>query len=345
MVDGVWSEEPGKIKKEIENFYKKVFLEANNDRPTYVNSRVKTLTVEEANSLEVQFSENEIWEVVRDCESSKAPGPDGFNFRFIKKFWDVIKGDLIAAVLWFGENAVISKGCNASFVSLIPKVNDPLGLGDFRPISLIGCYYKIVSKILAERLKKVVGKLVGEVQNAFIGGRYILANETVAHMKKSKKNCLVFKVNFEKAYDCLNWNYLINLMKYMGFRDKWCRWIEACLSSASISILVNGSPTEEFFMSRGVRQGDPLSPFLFILPAEGLNGLMCEAVHKGIFNGVKVGRDEVCISLLQYADDTIFFGEWSRLNVGNLMSILKCFEELSGAWRHTSFRFSMPGHV
>lgn len=107
-----------------------------------------------------------------------------------------------------------------------------------------------------------MNKLVGEVQNAFIGGRYILdgvliGNETISFLKKAKRKCLVFKVDFEKAYDCLNWNFLIGILKSMGFENKWYKWIESCLKSASVSVLVNGSPTDEFCMSRGVRQGDP----------------------------------------------------------------------------------------
>ncbi|GKD02229.1 putative RNA-directed DNA polymerase, eukaryota, reverse transcriptase zinc-binding domain protein, partial [Tanacetum coccineum] len=110
---------------------------------------------------------------------------------------------------------------------------------------------------------------------------------------------------------------------------RWCKWIRACLESASISVLVNGSPTNEFLMERGVRQGGSLSPFLFILAAEGLNVMVKEAVNRNIFWGIKVGADDVTISHLQYADDTIFFGEWSRNNASKLMYILKCFEEVA----------------
>ncbi|GKC51628.1 reverse transcriptase domain, reverse transcriptase zinc-binding domain protein [Tanacetum coccineum] len=119
-------------------------------------------------------------------------------------------------------------------------------------------------------------------------------------------------------------------MKKMGFRDKWCKWVDSCLRSASMSILVNGSPSEEFRLKRGIRQGDPLSHFLFILAAEGLNALVSEAVEKGIFRGVAVGEDNVTVSHLQYADDTIFFEEWNKENAKSLMCILKCFEEDSG---------------
>ncbi|XP_071726751.1 uncharacterized protein [Rutidosis leptorrhynchoides] len=155
----------------------------------------------------------------------------------------------------------------------------------------------------------------------------LIANETLDYLKSKHLKSLIFKVDFEKAFDCLNWDFL---MEIMGFGDKWRKWIHSCLKSASISVLVNGSPTSEFNIERGVRQGDPLSPFLFILAAEGLNVLTKMAVRNNLFIGVEVGNNKIPISHLQYADDTIFFGEWGEGNLRNLMKILKCFELTSG---------------
>ncbi|GKB69914.1 putative RNA-directed DNA polymerase [Tanacetum coccineum] len=287
MVDGEWCEDPKKIKDETHRFYKLIFSKRDWLRPTFLNGRLPQLSAEDANLLEIPIEEKEIWEAVNSCGGDKAPGPDGFNFRFIKRFWEILKSELVNAVKWFWDTKEISRGCNSSFVALIPKSTDPIGLGEYRPISLIGCYYKIITKLLAERLKKVIGKLVGDVQNAFIGGRFILD-------------------------------------------DKWCTWIEACLKSSSMSVLVNCSPTAEFRLERGVRQGDPLSPFLFILAAEGLNAMVNDAVDKGVFKEIKVGTDNVVVSHLQYANDTIYFGEWDKENAKNLMCILKCFERVSG---------------
>ncbi|GJW16706.1 transposon TX1 [Tanacetum coccineum] len=224
-------------------------------------------------------------------------------------------------------------------------VANPIGLGDFRPISLIGCYYKSIVKLLAERVKRVVGTVVGDVHNAFIKGRYILdgiliANETVDYLKKSKEKGLIFKVDFEKAYDSLNWRFLQDIMKRMAFGEKWCNWVEYFLRFASMSILVSGSPTEEFCLERGVRQGDPLSPLLFILAAEGLNAIVNEAVEHGIFRGVKVGRNRVVVSHLQYADDTIFLENGTKrmqkrvddLELGEMARWMSCGvgDELEG---------------
>ncbi|XP_071714290.1 uncharacterized protein [Rutidosis leptorrhynchoides] len=298
IINGVWNDNPNDVKAEALRHFSNVFSEPNELRPSMEDLCFPVISSDEAASLECRFLEPEVLEAIN------------------------IVGE-------------ISRGCNASFVTLIPKKLDPSGLGNFRPISLIGSYYKIVAKILSNRLRKVLPSLVGVEQSAFLKGRFILdgvliANETVEYLKGKHKKGFFFKVDFEKAFDSLNWNFPLEVMKSMGFGIKWRKWILACLKSASISILVNGSPTNEFSLGRGVRQGDPLSPFLFILASEGLNILTKVALGKGLFKGIELGNDKVLISHLQYADDTMFFGEWSHLNACNLMNLLKCFELTSG---------------
>ncbi|XP_071713279.1 uncharacterized protein [Rutidosis leptorrhynchoides] len=299
-VNEIWIEEPNEIKTAVFGHFANIFECQNAERPSLEDLHYPSLTHDKANKLESPFTEDEIFEAVHDCGSSKAPGPDGFNMLFFKKFWKIIKSDLIAAIQWFWEKGEISRGCNASFITLVPKKVDPLGLGDYRPISLIRSFYKIIAKILSNRLIKVVPELVGSEQSAFIKGRFILdgaliANETLDFLKSSKQKGLIFKVDFEKASDYLNWDYLLDVMRCWG-----------------------------------VHQGDPLSPFLFILAAEGLNILAKAAVDKGLFKGVEVGKEKVIISHLQYADDTIFFGNWKSSDACNLINLLKCFELSSG---------------
>ena len=153
MVGGCWCKEPNVIKQEMVRYYKTLFTERLGIRPRFYCDRVVKISDEDAGMLEGEFGENEVWDAICGCSGDKAPGPDGFNFKFIKKFWEIIKYDLLIAVRWFWDTMEISRGCNASFITIIPKVTDPIGLGDFRPISLIGCYYKILAKILAERVK------------------------------------------------------------------------------------------------------------------------------------------------------------------------------------------------
>ncbi|GKC24663.1 RNA-directed DNA polymerase, eukaryota, reverse transcriptase zinc-binding domain protein, partial [Tanacetum coccineum] len=130
---------------------------------------------------------------------------------------------------------------------------------------------------------------------------------------------MVFKVDFEKAFDSLRWDFLDLVMEKLGFGLKWRSWIQGCLRNARSSILVNGSPTAEFEVFKGLRQGDPLSPFLFILAMEGLHAFTRKAEALGLIKGACIGRDNMSISQLMYADDVIFFGDWSRSNASNLI--------------------------
>ena len=128
-------------------------------------------------------------------------------------------------------------------------------------------------------------------------------------------------VDFEKAYDIVEWGFLLQSLERMGFGNKWIKWVEACIRSSKMSVLVNGAPTNEFGMQKGLRQGDPMAPFLFVIVAENLNLLMEEAIDKGLFEGIKVGREQIQISHLQFADDAIFFGAWSLHYLKNLINI------------------------
>ena len=335
LVDGAWTAEPHKVKEEAKAYFSQRFSEPDLHRPKLDGIHFQTINQQQNSLLVAPFAE----EVVRlggwDCRSDIRPGPDGLNFKFIKRFWQLIKPDILRFLDEFHVNSAFPRGCNASFLALIPKVADPQFLNDYRPISLIGCMYKIVAKLLAKRLKKVLPTIINETQSAFIEGRHLLqsvliANEVIDEAKRSTKSCCIFKVDFEKAYDSVSWDFLFYMLNRSGFNSKWISWMEGCLKSASISVLINGSPTSEFIPQRGLRQGDPLAPFLFNVVAEALNGLMRTAVEANLYKGFNIGDSEVSIRLLQYADDTIFFGEASMDNLKAIKAILRTFELVSG---------------
>jgi hypothetical protein len=167
----------------------------------------------------------------------------------------------------------------------------------------------------------VIRSIVSDSQSAFVKGRQILngilvANEVVDEARRCKKELLLFKVDFEKAYDSIDWSYLNEVMLKMGFPTLWRKWINECIGTATASVLVNGSPTDEFPMERGLRQGDPLSPFLFLLAAEGFHVLMQSFIVNNLFTGYNLGRHgPIAVSHLQFADDTLILGEKSWANI------------------------------
>ena len=184
--------------------------------------------------------------------------------------------DFCTAVEWFFDHASFPIGCNSSFIALIPKSLEPKVVGDFRPISLIGSVYKVITKILQSRLSLVIPDLISNVQMNFLPNRQILdgpfiINELLSRCHHKKHQAMVFKVDFAKAYDSIRWDYLEDVLCSFGFGLKWRSWIRGCLTSSMASILVNGSPTSEFQFHRGLKQGDPLAPYLVILVMESLH--------------------------------------------------------------------------
>jgi len=142
---------------------------------------------------------------------------------------------------------------------------------------------------------------------------------------------MLFKVDFEKAYDSVDWRYLDVVMNKMAFPVLWRKWIKECVTTATSSILVNGSPTEEFPLKRGLRQGDPLSPFLFLLAAEGLNVMMKAVVENNLYTGYAVGASNLeVVSHLQFADDSLLLGTKSWANIRALRAVLTLFADMSG---------------
>ena len=159
----------------------------------------------------------------------------------------------------------------------------------------------------------------------------LVANEIVDKACRSNEELILFKVDFEKAYDSIDFEYLDDVMKKMGFPTLWRKWINECIRTATASVLVNGSPTDEFSLGRELRQGDPLSSFLFLLAAEGFHVLMESLKVNDLFVGYKVGRRDVTVvSHLQFVDDTLILGVKSWANIRSMRAILLLFEALSG---------------
>ncbi|GJQ90434.1 RNA-directed DNA polymerase, eukaryota [Tanacetum coccineum] len=329
MVDGSWQENPNAVKREFYNHFRNRFDKPPDQRATIDMTFPNSLSPEQQSDLECDVTAQELKQAVWDCGLEKSPGPDGFSFGFYRQFWDTIEKDVFKAINHFFTNVDIPKGCNSSFIALIPKIPDANLVKDFRPISLIGSIYKIIAKILTNRLVKVIGDIVSDVQSAFIKGRQILdgpfiLNEVIQWCKRKKKHALIFKVDFEKAFDSVRWDFLDDILRKFGFGNKWCEWIQKCLVSSRGSILINGSPTEEFQFFKGLKQGDPLSPFLFILVMECLHISFQKVVDAGKFTGINLNQS-TNLSHMFYADDAVFVGQWNDRNINTIIYVLSCF--------------------
>nr|GEV11082.1 hypothetical protein [Tanacetum cinerariifolium] len=270
MVDGSWVDEPSMVKMEFFNHFRNRFDKPDGIRDITHMEYLRRISLDKQSELEGEVSNDEIKRAVWDCRTDKAPGPDGFTFGFYRRFWYLIDNDVYAAVIHFFIHGEIPKGCNSSFIALIPKIPDANLVKDYRPISLIGSLSKIIAKILANRLVGVLGGIVNV-----------------------KKQYLVFKVDFEKAYDSVRWDFLDDIFGKFGFGDKWRMWIQSCLKSSRGSIIINGSLTEEFQLFKWLKRGDSLSPFLFILVMESLHLSFQRVEEAKIFIGVHVESDRV----------------------------------------------------
>ena len=268
LVNGTLVEGVQPIRNAVYSHFKDHFAAPCISRLGVENLHFQNLSYVKGNGLIKSFSAGEVKATVWDCDSFKSPGPYGVNFSFIKAFWDELKDDIMRFMSDFHRNGKLTRGINTTFIALIPKVDSPQRLNDFGKIFLFGCLYKILSKVLANHLFTVMGVVISQIQTAFVKDRQILdgiliANEAVDEARKSKKELMLFKVGFEKAYYSVDWGYLDAVMQKMAFLVLWRKWIKQCVTITTASIIVNGIPTDEFPLKRGLHQGAPLSfPFL-----------------------------------------------------------------------------------
>ncbi|GJS54022.1 RNA-directed DNA polymerase, eukaryota [Tanacetum coccineum] len=242
LKEGILVDDPNLVKNEFLAHFKERFDHPCSSRILLETVFPNRINVEQNLILERKVSKEEIKKAVWDCGVDKVPGRMLYRFGFYRRYWDTIEKEVIEVVSYFLTKGTFPKGGNASFIALIPKMQDAKVVRDYRPICLIGSLYKIIAKILANRLVGVLGDLVNEVQSAFIANRQILdgpfiLDELIHWCKSKKRQTMIFKVDFEKAYDSVRWDYLDDVLHKFGFGSKWRHWIQNCLQSSKGSIL------------------------------------------------------------------------------------------------------------
>jgi hypothetical protein len=294
---------------------------------------------EDLSGLDREFSEEEIWDVVRRLPHGKAPGPDGFTAEFLQSCWGTVKGEVMAAFdKLFSRCGRGFQGLNQALVVLLPKRPDAAALGDYRPISLIHIFAKLLAKTLASRLAPRLESLVDANQCAFIRKRcihdnFMLVQQTARLLHKLKEPRVMLKLDIAKAFDSVSWGLLFEILRKLGFGRKFCEWIAILLSTASTRVMLNGEPGPPIWHRRGLRQGDPLSPMLFVLVINMLNKLLAKATELGILR--RLARQELATSVSLYADDVVIFCHPDEPELRAVRDMLRLFGHTSGL--HTNF--------
>lgn len=234
---------------------------------------------EDVETLTHPVTAEELEGVLKWLKKDKSPGPDGWTIEFYTAFFDVLGQDLLQVVEESRTSGSLYHAINSTFIALIPKSDSPAPFDDYGPISFCKCLYKIISKTIANRLRPILSRSIAPQQFSFLESRQIheaigLAQEALHSIWSKKLKAILLKIDLSKAFDRVSWLYLKMILIHLGFPHAYISWIMACITTPSFSILINGSATNFFHSERGLRQGCPLSPLLFLLVMEGLSCLM-----------------------------------------------------------------------
>ncbi|GLT94950.1 hypothetical protein SLE2022_126590 [Rubroshorea leprosula] len=355
--DGQWTDNPAEIRSIATSYFESLFSSSSPRDFEYALNCVEPCVQEDDNRfLLSEFTEQDITRALFQMHPSKAPGPDGLSPGFFQHFWDIVKMDVIGPCLKFlNEDEPLPEQLNFTNIVLIPKCPEPKTMADLRPISLCNVIYRVLAKTLANRFKSVLSSVISPVQSAFLPNRlitdnFLIAFEVLHHMKvrkKRKRGWQAIKLDMSKAFDRVEWPYLEQIMRSLGFAERWIQLIMACVTSVQYEVLLNGSEAGRVSPTRGIRQGDPLSPYLFILCAEGLTAMIHDAERRRLLHGIKICHRAPCISHLLFADDSFLFLQATEIEAQNLKDILQKYELMSGQkvnLRKSTISFSNSVH-
>ena len=320
--------------------FKNLYTEENVIPPRqdqYPLSAVPTLVNEEDNRMmTTHITSEEISKAIHGMNPDKALGPDGFTARFFIACWDIIQKDLVKMVRKSQNCNKIGGSTNSSFLALIPKEKGAQNFARFRPISLCNTGYKIITKVIANRIKKILPKIIPENQGGFIHGRYIqdniiLVQEAIHSSCQRKEKGMIVKLDLANVFDRVRLNFLFVVMNKMGFHPQLISWIKACISGPWIAPLVNGRPADFFQATRGIRQGCPLSPLLYALQASVLSFQLDKSLQQRSLIGLTISPRAKTINHAQFIDDTLLLGHAFLSTARSFKRELDAYTEISGS--------------
>ncbi|KAL9679837.1 hypothetical protein QQ045_017708 [Rhodiola kirilowii] len=329
-------ESKSQLNEAVVEFFQDLFHtsldESNIDWESRLINVHSVISAEMNRGLLEEFTEEEVRNALFKMCPTKAPGPDGFSALFYQKCWNIVKDDVVEVVLRCLNNKILDREMNATNIVLVPKVKNATGLEQFRPISLCNVIMKIISKSLVNRLQKCLDKVISLNQSAFVKGRIITDNIVLAQeinhfikcRQKQKKGYALLKLDMSKAFDRLEWSFIEQMMLKLGFARDWVEKVMLCVTSVSYRVKVNNWYSDLITPGRGLRQGDPLSPYLFIMCSEWLSREIKRKSEEGVLKGISVVRGAPKITHLFFADDCMVY---LRANVNDFAAIKSTLEE------------------
>jgi hypothetical protein len=333
-----WVDDEEQLKNMVNSYYQKLFTKPD-ESIQWQQTRYTYPPIDDSEqaNLKTSISSLEVKNALFAMAPWKAPGPDGFPAGFYQNGWSYMGSSLCDFVKSMWNNPADVAAVNFTDICLIPKVNKPEFVSQFRPISLCNVSYKIITKIIVNRLKEIIPKVVSPYQTGFVSGRNITENIVIAQEMlhnmtriKSKVGFFVIKVDLSKAYDRLDWDFIHKILVEVKLPIEMINIIMNCVTSVKSNVLWNGARSEFFPPQCGVRQGDPMSPYLFVLCMDKLSHLIVEAIEDGKWKPMRAGRNGPLISHLMFADDLLLFGQATDENINAAVVVLQKFCAMSG---------------
>ena len=337
--DEVWQVDQEEIEKVFIEYYSDLFISSKPSKFAEIVEAMQPKVTQSMNAMLVrEFQASEVHKTLKQMYPLKAPSPNGMPPLFFQKFWFTVGGLVTKTILDFLNLGITPPKFNETHIVLIPKTKSPKRVIEFRPISLCNVIYKLASKTLANRLKNILPAIISYTQSAFVNGRLITDNVLVVfemmHRINLKKTGttreMALKLDMSKAYDRVEWARLEKIMEKLGFHSRWRRLMMQCISSVTYDVRINGKPSGHIIPTRGLRQGDPLSPYLFLLCAEGLSALIKKASADGLLEGISVSRGGPCLSHLFFVDDSLIFCKATIEECEVLQRVMSKNEKASG---------------
>lgn len=338
--DGRVVHKPEEIKGEAESYFREFLQHKPQDFESIEIDKLRELlpcrcsdTVNEM--LLKAITAEEITKVLFAMRNDKSPGPDGYTVECFKSAWPVIGKEFIISIQSFFEKGFLPKGINTTILALIPKKTGAIEMKDYHPISCCNVIYKVISKLIANRLKNTLPDFIELNQSAFVKGRLLIENLPLAtelvkdyHKDSISRRCAL-KIDISKAFDSVQWSFLLKTLEAMNFPTKFIHWISLCITTAYFSVQVNGELAGYFQSERGLRQGCALSPYLFAICMNVLSKLLDKSAHANQF-GYHPKCKNLGLTHLSFADDLMVFTDGRVRSVESIVNVFNYFAKVSG---------------